>query len=162
MTTQDFLTKSHSSTTPEEMIKDTAKRVEAMLKDTYPEYASFGDGSFTIRQGSSLVSVVVRPFTESETCVECTANVVSGAEISPAIMKFLLRKNAELHFGGFGLLFDGTITFSYSFPGMHLDKEEFHTALASVAIISDYYDDEIVAAAGGKRASDLNIVDLEA
>ncbi len=162
MTTQDFLTKTHASSTPEEMIHETAKRVEAMLKDTYPDYASFGDGSFTIRQGSSVVSVVVRPFTESETCVECTANVVSGAEISPAIMKFLLRKNAELHFGGFGLLFDGTITYSYSFPGMHLDKEEFHTALASVAIISDYYDDEIVAAAGGKRASDLNIVDLEA
>lgn len=163
MTTQDFLTKTHTSNaTPEEMLAATAARVEEMLKEIYPDYASFGDGSFTIRQGSSVVSIVVRPFTSGETCVECTANVVYGAEISPAIMKFLLRKNAELHFGGFGLLFDGTITFSYSFPGMHLDKEEFHTALTSVAIISDYYDDEIVAAAGGKRAADMNIVDLEA
>lgn len=162
MATQDFLTKTHGDATPEELIKQTTASVEAMLKDIYPDYASFGDGSFTITQGSSVVSIVVRPFTPNETCVECTANVVYGAEISPAIMKFLLRKNAELHFGGFGLLFDGTITFSYSFPGTHLDKAEFHTAVTSVAIISDYYDDEIVAAAGGKRAVDMNIVDLEA
>jgi hypothetical protein len=163
MNTQDFLTKTHSmNATPEQMLQQTITRVEEMLKEIYPDYASFGDGSFTVRQGSSIVSIVVRPFTEHDTCVECTANVVYGAELSPAIMKFLLRKNAELHFGGFGLLFDGTITFSYSFPGMHLDKEEFHTALMSVAIISDYYDDEIVAVAGGKRAVDMNIVDLEA
>jgi hypothetical protein len=163
MNTQDFLSKTHApSITPEEMIKQTTARVETMLKEIYPDHAGFGDGSFTIRQGSSAVSIIVRAFTESETCVECTANVVYGAEISPAIMKFLLRKNAELHFGGFGLLFDGTITFSYSFPGMHLDKEEFQTALTSVAIIADYYDDEIVAAVGGKRAADMNIVDLEA
>jgi hypothetical protein len=162
MTTQDFLSKTHAEPTSPEMLKQTAARVEEMLKEIYPDYISFGDGSFTITQGSSVVSIIVRPFTAHDTCVECTANVVYGAEISPAIMKFLLRKNAELHFGGFGLLFDGTITFSYSFPGMHLDKEEFHTALMSVAIISDYYDDEIVAAAGGKRAADMNIVDLEA
>jgi hypothetical protein len=162
MTTQDFLSKTHGEPTSAEMLKQTAARVEEMLKEIYPDYTSFGDGSFTITQGSSVVSIIVRPFTAHDTCVECTANVVYGAEISPAIMKFLLRKNAELHFGGFGLLFDGTITFSYSFPGMHLDREEFHTALTSVAIISDYYDDEIVAAAGGKRAADMNIVDLEA
>ncbi|MCS6807454.1 MAG: hypothetical protein RML40_02080 [Bacteroidota bacterium] len=162
MATQDFLTKSHGDATPEELLKATAVKVEEMLKEIYPDYTSFGDGSFTITQGSSVVSIIVRPFTATETCVECTANVVYGAEISPAIMKFLLRKNAELHFGGFGLLFDGTITFSYSLPGMHLDKEEFHTAVQAVAIISDYYDDEIVVAAGGKRAVDMNIVDLEA
>ncbi|MBD1206841.1 MAG: hypothetical protein H9535_00300 [Ignavibacteria bacterium] len=161
MTTQDFLTKTHGDSTPEDLLKQTTATVEKLLKEVYPDYSSFGDGSFTISQGSSMVSITVRPFTANETCVECTANVVYGAEISPAIMKFLLRKNAELHFGGFGLLFDGTITFSYSFPGTHLDKEEFHTALTSVAIISDYYDDEIVAAAGGKRAMDMNIIDLE-
>jgi hypothetical protein len=105
MTTQDFLTKTHGDSTPEELLKKTATHVETLLKEIYPDYASFGDGSYTIIQGSSMVSIVVRPFTAGETCVECTANVVYGAEISPAIMKFLLRKNAELHFGGFGLLF---------------------------------------------------------
>lgn len=160
--TTDNLIKNAGQQTPETLIQQTSERVEALLKEMYPYYASFGDGTFTIRQGSSIVSITVRPFTENDTCVECTANVVYGAEITPDMMRFLLRKNAELHFGGFGLLFDGTVIFSYSFPGMHLDKEEFQTALYSVAIISDYYDDEIVSAAGGKRAADMAIIDLDA
>jgi hypothetical protein len=160
--TTDSLIKQTGKATPAELLVATTKRVEALLKELHPSYASFGDGSFTISEGSSVVMITVRSFTEDDTCIECTANVVYGAEISPDLMRFLLRKNAELHFGGFGLLFDNTITFSYSIAGMHLDKEEFQTALYSVAIIADYYDDEIIAAAGGKRASDLTVTDLDA
>ncbi len=162
MTTENLLKTEADKQTPDAMMKVTIERVETLLREMYPYYASFGDGSFTIRQGSSIVGIMVRPFTENDTCVECTANVVYGATITPDLMRFLLRKNAELHFGGFGLLFDNTITFSYAFPGMHLDKEEFQTALYSVAIISDYYDDEIVTAAGGKRAADMAVIDLDA
>jgi hypothetical protein len=161
MTTENLL-KDAGKQTPDELINQTIERVETLLKEMYPYYASFGNGAFTIRQGSSIVMITVRPFTETDTCIECMANVVYGAEVTPDLMRFLLRKNAELHFGGFGLLFDNTITFSYSFPGMHLDKEEFQTALYSVAIISDYYDDEIVNAAGGKRAADMAVIDLDA
>jgi hypothetical protein len=160
--TTDQLIKAEVHQTPQTLVQQTIERVEAMLQEMYPYYASFGDGAFTIRQGSSIVMITVRPFTETETCIECTANVVYGASLTPDLMRFLLRKNAELHFGGFGLLFDGTITFSYSIAGMHLDKEEFQTALYSVAVISDYYDDEIVTAAGGKRAADLAVIDLDA
>jgi hypothetical protein len=161
MTTENLI-KETGKQTPDELVQQTIERVEGMLKEIYPHYSSFGNGSFTIRQGSSIVMVTVRPFTENDTCVECMANVVYGAEITPDLMRFLLRKNAELHFGGFGLLFDNTVTFSYSFPGMHLDKEEFQTAVYSVAIIADYYDDEIVSAAGGQRAADVAVVDLDA
>ncbi|MFM8438469.1 MAG: T3SS (YopN, CesT) and YbjN peptide-binding chaperone 1, partial [Candidatus Kapaibacterium sp.] len=83
------------------------------------------------------------------------AHVVSEADVSPELMKFLLRKNAELHIGGFGLLFDDTVVFSYAVTGTHLDRNELVTAIAAVAIIADHYDDEIVALAGGKRASDI-------
>jgi hypothetical protein len=161
MTTENLI-KQFDKGTPAELLAKTTERVETMLQEMYPYYANFGDGSFTIRQGSSVVMVTVRPFTEDDTCIECTANVVYGAEVTPDLMRFLLRKNAELHFGGFGLLFDNTITFSYSIAGMHLDKEEFQTALYSVAIIADYYDDEIIGAAGGKRAADMAVIDLDA
>jgi len=36
-----------------------------------------------------------------------------------------------------------------------MDKNEFETSLKAVALISDYYDDEIVSIAGGKRGIDL-------
>jgi uncharacterized protein YcnI len=66
-----------------------------------------------------------------------------------------MHKNAELHFGSFGLLFDGTITFSYSITGSCIQESQFITSLQAVSIISDYYDDIIVEMAGGNRASDI-------
>lgn len=146
--------------TPQELIELTVRRVNDILKDEFPDYLSFGNGSFTISRGSTQVMIVVRPFTSDETCVECMANVVTETEITTELMRFLLRKNAELHFGSFGLLFDDTITFSHSIAGTNLDANELITTLNSVAVIADYYDDIIVDLSGGKRAADV-IDDLD-
>jgi hypothetical protein len=146
--------------TPQELIDLTVRRVNDILKDEFPDYLSFGNGSFTISRGSTQVMIVVRPFTSDETCVECMANVVTETEITTELMRFLLRKNAELHFGSFGLLFDDTITFSHSIAGTNLDANELITTLNSVAVIADYYDDIIVDLSGGKRAADV-IDDLD-
>lgn len=140
--------------TPKELIDQTIDRVNEILKEYFPDFLSFGNGSYTISRGSTQVIIVVRPFTSEETCVECMANVVTGTDITMELMRFLLRKNAELHFGSFGLLFDDTITFSHSIAGTNLDANELTTTLNSVAVISDYYDDIIVDLSGGKRASD--------
>lgn len=153
-------TDTFSTDTPGELIQQTIEKVSNYLKEIYPNHISFGDGTFTIARGSSQVMIVVRPFTDTESCVECISNVVTSANVTPDLMRFLLRKNSELHFGAFGLLFDDTITFSHSLPGANLDPNELKTAVDSVAIISDYYDDIIVELAGGKRASDI-IEDLE-
>lgn len=147
--------------TPQELIDQTISKVESFLKEISPEYVSYDNGSFTINFGSSQVMIIVRPFTENETCVEIVSNVVTGANITPELMKFLLLKNSEIHFGAFGLLFDDTITFQHSITGTNLDKNEFETSLKAVAIISDYYDDEIINMAGGKRAIDLLSEDFE-
>ena len=104
--------------------------------------------------------IIVRPFTSEDTSVECISNVVSGAHITNELMNFLLRKNAELHIGGFGLLFDDTIIYQHSIAGTNLDANELLTSIKAVAVIADYYDDEIVAMAGGKRAADLEFSDL--
>ncbi len=141
--------------TPPELISTTIAKVTAILLEYYPDHLVFGNGSFAITKGSSQIVILVRPFTSEETCVECIAHVVSGAKITEDLMRFLLRKNAELHFGAFGILFDDTITFSHSITGTNLDANELVTTLQSVAVISDYYDDKIVELAGGKRAIDI-------
>lgn len=146
--------------TPQELMDSTAAKVENMLKKNFPEYIKFSDTSWTISRGSTQVMILVRPFTYNETCVECIANVVNGANISAELMKFLLRKNAELHFGSFGLLFDDTITFSHSIAGTNMDDSEFVNSVNTTAIIADYYDDQIVEIAGGKRAADLDTDDM--
>lgn len=153
-------TDTFSTDTPNELIQSTINKVSKYLSEIYPNHITFGDGTFTISRGSSQVMIIVRPFTDTESCVECISNVVTSADVTPDLMRFLLRKNSELHFGAFGLLFDDTITFSHTLPGANLDLNELRTAINAVAIISDYYDDIIVELAGGKRASDI-IEDLE-
>ena len=141
--------------TSNEMLDETRSQVVRILNDAYPEYMNFGNGVYAVSRGSTRVMIAVRAFTPEECMVEVTAHVVTGADMSPELMKFLLRKNAELHIGGFGLLFDDTIVFSNSITGTHMDRNELITAIAAVAVIADHYDDEIVALAGGKRASDI-------
>lgn len=140
--------------TPDALVTATRVRVAQFLRERFPSTEDFGDGSYALSYGSSSVIVVVRPYTETDTMVELTAQVVTGATMSSDLMHFLLRKNAELHFGSFSLLFDDTIMYSYSLAGSTLDANELEAAVTSVAVIADHYDDEIVAMAGGKRAAD--------
>ncbi|HLP29117.1 MAG TPA: YbjN domain-containing protein [Candidatus Didemnitutus sp.] len=140
--------------TPDAIIESTRANVAAILKERFPQTVDFSDGSYALSYGSSSVGVVVRRYTETDTMVEIMAQVVSSAIITPDLLKWLLRKNAELHFGAFGLLFDDTIIYTYSLPGSKLDASELEAAVTSVAVIADHYDDEIVKMAGGKRMAD--------
>ena len=140
--------------TAEVLINDAQNAVRAVLAARFEDHIDFGDGTFAIPHGSSSVSIVVRPYTETDPIVELTAQVVSDAEITPELTHWLLRKNAELHFGGFGLLFDDTIVFSYAISGARLDANALEAAITSVAVIADHYDDEIVKMAGGRRVRD--------
>jgi len=139
----------------ESIVAQTQARVDAILQSKFPEAIPFDNGAWVITQGSSAVMIMVRPYTESDTMVELLSQVVTGASITPDLQHFLLRKNAELHFGAFSLLFDGTIVFSYSLPGLNIDENELEAAVTSVAVIADHYDDHIVHMAGGKRHADL-------
>ena len=157
MSDVQIITKEHNPhiNTPQDLIDATISRVESILKDKFPDYLDFGNGSYTISRGSTQVMLIVRAFTDEDTCIECISNVVFGAKITEDLMKFLLRKNAELHFGAFGLLFDDTITFTHTISGANLDENELMNTLNSVATIADYYDDIIVSVNGGSRASDF-------
>lgn len=137
--------------TPEEFLQITRQKVESVLSAHYPDHVSFGEGTYSIDAGSSRVMIIVRPFTNNDTCIECMATLVSGAHISEELLRFLLRKNAELHFGAFSLLFDDTISFAHSIAGINADENEIITSIQSVALIADHYDDEIIEMAGGKR-----------
>ncbi|MBS1560791.1 MAG: YbjN domain-containing protein [Bacteroidetes bacterium] len=141
--------------TTEAIIAHTQSRVDAIMQKAFPDAIPFDNGAYVITHGSSSVMIMVRPYTETDTMVELLSQVVTGATVTPELMHFLLRKNAELHFGAFSLLFDGTIVFSYSLPGTSIDANELEAAVTSVAVIADHYDDHIVQMAGGKRHADL-------
>jgi hypothetical protein len=142
------------------LLDNVTQRVKECLDKAYPDYVEYGNHKFTVEHGSTIVMVAIRSFTEDEACIECFAQVVTGCDINPSLMSYLLRKNAELHFGAFGMLFDHTVTFSHSITGSDMNEDEFLNSLKVVALISDYYDDRIVALAGGKRACDMSSDDL--
>lgn len=150
-----FSNEEKSIETPQPIIDATILKLRNFLNRDYPEHIDFGNGTYTISRGSTQVMIIVRHYTDSECIVEFISNVVTGAEITNELMAFLLRKNAEMHFGSFGLLFDNTITFSHSISGSVLNSDELKNSLNTVAFIADYYDDFIVEMAGGKRATDL-------
>lgn len=140
--------------TEQTLITATQNKVRNVLSERFPNHIDFGDGTFAVPYGSSSVAIMVRPYTETDTMVELIAQLVSEATVNNDVMHWLLRKNAELHMGAFGLLFDDSIVYSYAIAGNSLDADELESAIAAIAVISDHYDDEIVAMAGGKRAVD--------
>lgn len=133
---------------------DIQSTLREVLTSRFPDHIDFGDGTYAIPHGSSSVSIVVRPYTETDSIVELTAQIVSEATISQELLHWLLRKNAELHFGSFGLLFDDTIIFTYTLPGSVVTATALEAAITSVAVIADHYDDEILKMAGGRRVAD--------
>ncbi len=127
------------------------KFIQKLFKNNYEHQE---DGRFLVYEGSTVVQTVIRPWHESDVIVETFAYVVQEANLDENILKFLLRENAMLHFGAFGITFDGTIIFSNSLAGANLDENEFMASIKSVARIADFYDNKIVEMAGGMTARD--------
>ena len=140
-----------------ECYQQVATWMEEMF-DKYP-WEKLDEPGFGLFMGSAWVEVRIHPW-QQDAAIETRSHVVRGAEITPELMQFLLRKNAELHIGGFGLLFDNTIVYQHSITGTNLDENELVTSVNTVAVIADHYDDLIVEKSGGKRATDV-VEDLE-
>jgi hypothetical protein len=138
---------------PQEMIDNTRNQVREYLTEVYPDFVEFDDGTFTVEEGSAIVSIIVRPWYEGDSAIEFSSQLVSGANVDKKLMHWLLQKNVELHFGALGLLFDDTIVYSHTLPGCDVSKQEFSATVRTVAAIADHYDDEIVEMAGGELAS---------
>lgn len=137
-----------------EMITTVGNTVRGYLSKAYPDFGEYGNGSFTLQEGSAIVSIQVREWHEGDVAVEFTSQLVSGADVTPGLMEWLLRKNSELHFGAFGLLYDNTIMYAQTVPGGDLTLAEFVATVRTVAVIADHYDDEIIEKYGGTLVSE--------
>jgi len=137
---------------PDQLMAKVRGKVEMYLKKLYKHYEKHDDGRYLVFEGTTAIQTVLRPWHRDDVVVESFAYVVQEAKIDDNLMRFLLRENAMMHFGAFGLAFDGTIIFSHSLAGANLDENEFVSSIKSVAKIADYYDERIVQMAGGMTA----------
>ncbi len=137
----------------EQLIAAVTDKVESYMKKVYKgSYERHDDGRFLAFEGSTCIQTVIRPWHDGDVVVESFSYVVQGCNVTQDLCRFLLRENAVIHFGAFGLTFDNTIIFSNSLAGANLDENEFRASIKSVARISDYYDNKIVEMAGGMTA----------
>lgn len=107
-----------------------------------------------VRAGSSVVRLDFRPWGQDDATLRIRALVVRGVEPDLELATWLLRENAQLLFGGFGIDERGDIVFEHSLVGSTCDLDELIAALAAVSMAADEYDNRIVERWGGQRAVD--------
>jgi hypothetical protein len=129
------------------------RKVGKILTELFPEtFSPWGQSSYMGVHGSTIVFVGVIPYGEEETVVRIISYVVSGARVDPDLMAYLLRTNANLRFGAFGIDDDGDIFLHHTIRGNDANPNSLAHYVAEIASKSDEYDDQIVAQFGGMTA----------
>jgi hypothetical protein len=137
-------------------VEITAARVEEVLEGS-PAFAKVEENFYVVRQGSAYVYVHVVPWAPERALVRLVAQLAGGVEMTPDLAIRLLRLNTRMRFGAFGFVPRGScvILTHTLLGGSTLDSDELLSAVRTVAIVADDYDDRIVDEAGGKRMQDL-------
>lgn len=132
------------------------EKVVAWMKELFGELAQPRDDApaVVVLSGSAVAQAIVFPWGEDDAVICTRAYVVTGVELTPDLMHFLLRENADMRFGAFGVDKDGDILFEHSIVGSTADKNELKASVMAVLMTADHYDDQIVSRWGGKRALD--------
>ncbi|MCS6860786.1 MAG: YbjN domain-containing protein [Abditibacteriales bacterium] len=130
------------------------EKVLPWMKELFGEFAIARDDipAIGVFVGSAVAQVVVYPWGDDDAVLCTRAYVVTGAELTPDLMYFLLRENADMRFGAFGVDSDDDIFFEHTIVGSTCDKNELKASVMTVVMIADHYDDQIVARWGGQRA----------
>ena len=134
------------------------ERITPMLKELFGEAFVIADEdfpSFWLTMGSAQVRIMVWPFGDDESTIQVYSAVVRSIENTPDLMAFLLKANADMRFGAFGIDEDGDVIFQHTIMGDTCDKPELKASVLAVARTADNKDDEIVAKFGGQRAADV-------
>jgi hypothetical protein len=131
-------------------------KVESWMKELFGEFSKPRTDMpfFDILVGSAWVSIAVWPWRDDDAVINVFSVVVTGAEITPDLMKTLLEKNVSVRFGAFGLTPQGNIVFQHAIAAAGCDKAELRTSVMAVVHTADEMDDVIVQKWGGQRAID--------
>ena len=132
------------------------ERIVPWMAELFGSFATPLDEApgFAVIIGSALAHVLVLPWGDDDAIILTRSFVVTGVEIRPDLMHFLLRENCDMRFGAFGLDEDDDVEFEHSIVGSTCDKAELEASVKAVVLNADAYDDKIVARWGGRRAQD--------
>ncbi|MBK8245838.1 MAG: YbjN domain-containing protein [Gemmatimonadetes bacterium] len=134
----------------------TYERVATILRDEFGKQATPHPERplFMLRTGSAMTQVHVDRIGDAASVVRALSWVVTGAEQSGELHKFLLEANLSVRFGAFAIDGAGDIMFTHAIVGEGLTSDALMFTVVGVAQIADEYDDLIVQRFGGQRSSD--------
>ncbi|MCA1954714.1 MAG: YbjN domain-containing protein [Anaerolinea sp.] len=139
-----------------EFQKQMYEKLAGMMKELFGAFASPRQDSpaFGISMGSAYTVVSVLPWREDEAIFTTRSYVVTGIEIVPELMYYLLRENDRMRFGAYGIDRDNDIFFEHTIVASTCDLEELKSSVLAVVYTADQADDEITSRWGGQRAVD--------
>jgi len=132
------------------------QKIARMMRELFGEFAAFSDTNpvIGVAIGSAWAQAAVLPWSDHDAVICTRSYVVRGAELAPDLLLYLLKSNAAMRFGAFGIDDDGDILFQHAIVGSTCDKEELKSSVLAVVGTADRYDDEIIRRWGGQRAID--------
>jgi hypothetical protein len=138
-------------------VPQARQRVRETLAGSFDDVEFDDDGNASFRYGSAHVFVTVEEFDEDSSVVVLRAPIVTGAQATPELYKYVATEAAGQGFGHLTVTEDGdgaTIHFTHTLLGDYLDDMELRVAAVAVAFTADDLDDKLVAQFGGRLYHD--------
>lgn len=125
------------------LVNETYKKIEGYIGQLFHEDEIIKiDDMFSFSFGTVTVNILVRPWHSEDVLVDVFSYLAEDVDLSKAQLDELLRMNATIPFGSFGLSMENSVKFSYTLAGKNLDMNEFSAAVQNIAAIADQYDEQ--------------------
>lgn len=133
------------------LLASTKQKVEGFIKELFHDHEVVKvDDFYSFPFGSVNVTVQVLPWHSEDTLVKVYSylgedidNLGRSEQDLLLLATELLRLNATIPFGSFGITFEGQPIFSHSLAGANIDLNEFQAAVQVVAKTADDYDEYV-------------------
>lgn len=125
------------------LVDATYTKIEGYIKELFhdDEYLKIDD-LYSFSFGTVSVNIIVRPWHAEDVLVDVFCYIAEDVNLNQDQLEELLRMNATIPFGSFGLSMENSIKFSYTLAGKNMDLNEFSAAVQNIAAIADQYDEQ--------------------
>lgn len=125
------------------LINETYAKIDGYINELFhaDEIIKIDD-LYSFSFGTVAVNILVRPWHEGDVLVDVFSYLAEDVDLSKEQLDELLRLNATIPFGSFGLSMENSVKFSYTLAGKNMDMNEFSAAVQNIAAIADQYDEQ--------------------
>ncbi len=125
------------------LIEETYAKIDGFINQMFHEDEIIKiDDLYSFSFGTVTVNIIVRAWHADDVLVDVFSYLAEEVELNQDQLEELLRMNATIPFGSFGLSMENAIKFSYTLAGKNMDMNEFSAAVQNIAAIADQYDEQ--------------------